>query len=346
MDSINSSLGKRKSLEFCEYRLQNPSRAKNTIWKSFKQYAEAHNRKEYVVCMICRQAEESLAQTEHRSMNPSSYEVKYGDSKSTGKLEKHIKTRHSSELAAISQSNASEHIRSGKKITDFVCYGGKAEVALFKFIVHTYQPMSLVENQYFRDYCLSLNSSARCYSRKYVSSKLSDIAIAVKEKIKVMIDGKYVALTGDKWSSVTHQSYLGLTCHFINDDWELMRVTLKCSPTESEGSTATETANGFMRVIDEYGIDKAYISAIVTDTEPTMNAFGRILKESSIPWLGCVDHILELSTGKAFDDAVIPGNNGCRKACRQLVSTFQHSLKSTHGIAQANPTTEYSHDSY
>jgi hypothetical protein len=104
------------------------------------------------------------------------------------------------------------------------------------------------------------------------------------------------------------------------------RITLCCSTTESAGSTAPELISDFLAVITAYGINKADISAIVTDTEPTMNAFGRLMRqEHGIQWIGCVDHILELVTGKAFDDDKYEGNIGCMRAARKLVGVFRHS---------------------
>jgi len=81
-----------------------------------------------------------------------------------------------------------------------------------------------------------------------------------------------------------------------------------------------------MTVIQKYEIKTTFISAIVTDTEPTMNSFGRLMhQQHGIAWIGCVDHILELCTAKAFDDCNYQSNVGCMKATRQLVGTFRHS---------------------
>ena len=81
-----------------------------------------------------------------------------------------------------------------------------------------------------------------------------------------------------------------------------------------------------MQVIQDYSIEHKYISAIVTDTEPAMNCFGKEMgSRHDIAWIGCVDHILELCTGKAFDDSKYPTNVGCMKAARKLVETFRHS---------------------
>jgi len=104
------------------------------------------------------------------------------------------------------------------------------------------------------------------------------------------------------------------------------RISLSCSTTNSEGSTADELVTDFFAVFQQYDLKKKFITAIVTDTEPTMNCFGRKMKEEhKVAWVGCIDHILELASGKAFDDSKYDKNAGCMKACRQLVGEFRHS---------------------
>jgi len=73
--------------------------------------------------------------------------------------------------------------------------------------------------------------------------------------------------------------------------------------------------------------------SIVTDTEPTMIAAGRIYVQGSLKeggkskWLGCIDHLLQLVTHKAFSD--LPMSEGSLKACRNLVNFFNLSPQAT-----------------
>ena len=51
---------------------------------------------------------------------------------------------------------------------------------------------------------------------------------AEKEKLlEELRQVEYVALTGDFWTSVATESYLGLTAHFISSDWQLMSRVLQ-----------------------------------------------------------------------------------------------------------------------
>jgi hypothetical protein len=73
------------------------------------------------------------------------------------------------------------------------------------------------------------------------------------------------------------------------------------------------------------------MTAVVTDTEATMVAAGRLFVEHSAramgttKWHGCVDHLLELVTGIAFTDA--PETIGAMSACRSIVNFFNSSTQ-------------------
>ena len=45
---------------------------------------------------------------------------------------------------------------------------------------------------------------------------------------------KDVALTGDQWTSVSNDNYLGVTAHFTNKEWNLLPFALTVSKTEEQ----------------------------------------------------------------------------------------------------------------
>jgi len=62
--------------------------------------------------------------------------------------------------------------------------------------------------------------------------------------------------------------------------------------------------------------------AAVTDTEATMIAASQLfvsrssLQGGKTKWLGCINHLLQLVTKKAFSD--VPQSEGALKACQSL----------------------------
>jgi hypothetical protein len=71
------------------------------------------------------------------------------------------------------------------------------------------------------------------------------------------------------------------------------------------------------------------MTAVVTDTEATMNAAGRMMVKNAeqrggvAKWHGCIDRLLELVTGIAFKD--LPESDGTMSASRTLINFFNSS---------------------
>jgi hypothetical protein len=111
-----------------------------------------------------------------------------------------------------------------------------------------------------------------------------------------MLVGIYYSLTCDHWTSNSGVSYLGATCHFINNDMELVSFTLCCSEHTGD-STAPAILNELKVAMEVFDLKPEFCVAVVIDTAPVMGLFGRLLTATyGIPHLYCVDHSLELIT--------------------------------------------------
>lgn len=53
-----------------------------------------------------------------------------------------------------------------------------------------------------------------------------------KVKLALSSSSTMVCLTTDAWTNVATEAYLGITCHFINDDWELISYIFTTMPLE------------------------------------------------------------------------------------------------------------------
>lgn len=154
-------------------------------------------------------------------------------------------------------------------------------------------------------------------------------AIAVLSEI---LKDEYFALTDDGWTSRRNKSYTAVTAHWIDDNWKLNSCTLGCKPKEGR-ATAVDHVAAVESMMAKFSLSYKKLVANVTDTEATMIAAGRLLIDHSLAnggkasWGPCVDHVLECSTGIAFDD--IPNSLGTMAGCRKLAGHF-------HSSSQAN----------
>ncbi len=132
------------------------------------------------------------------------------------------------------------------------------------------------------------------------------------------------------------QTYLGMTAHYLNESWELKKVSLQCNLLRTAHSTAEDMLENFLGALKEYDIQLQNVTAVVTDTEPTMNKFGRLLKQRNVSWIGCVCHLLEISSAKVMERK--QGNTDLEevlKAARKLVGHFKHSSQRSKALFDA-----------
>jgi hypothetical protein len=136
-------------------------------------------------------------------------------------------------------------------------------------------------------------------------------------------------MTTDAWTSITKTGYVTCTIHFIDQDtWKLHSMVLGLY--EKTGRSRAQDCVGYAeQQMDDYGLPYSNMTAVVTDTEATMVAAGRLFVEHSrnangeTAWHGCIDHQLELVTGIAFTDDV--DTLGTMSACRALINFFNSS---------------------
>jgi hypothetical protein len=147
------------------------------------------------------------------------------------------------------------------------------------FIVDSLQPLCLVNLPSFRGlleayyWARSLTKGAIITSSDTLRTNLRLRAESVRASLRSIVQGQYVAVTCDFWTSAATQSYASLVAHFIDDEWKLQCRTLECSHME-EDKNAVNVAAKIEAMRRSYGIDDAHIVAVVTDNDATNNLAG------------------------------------------------------------------------
>ncbi|XP_044155622.1 E3 SUMO-protein ligase ZBED1-like [Bufo gargarizans] len=131
-----------------------------------------------------------------------------------------------------------------------------------------------------------------------------------------------IALTADIWTSVATEAYLGITCHYIGDDWKMNSICLTTMPLE-ERHTAAHIAEWLEEVLERFQIPPKKIIALVHDNAANMVAAANILEEKH-GWssIRCTGHTLQLVINGAMKNAVI---DRAVSAARGLVEHFKKS---------------------
>ncbi len=292
------------------------------VWNHFKPIM---TNKEHASCVLC------------------SENIFYGSSRSTGMLEHHIQRRHpkvhSDMLKAHSQEwlakigngedGATELTQSS--MSGFVVACPTFESCLLKWMIKTYQPLRSCKSDEFRMMCKALKRRSPTIGSNWLSQWLKMEYHEVQAKLIVILKGQYFALTTDAWTSIAKVGYVTCTLHFIDHEtWKLHSMVLGLY--EKTGcSRAIDCVQYAKHQMQEYNLPYSRMTAVVTDTEATMVAAGRLFVEHSArangttKWHGCINHLLELFTGIAFTNA--PETVGAMSACRSIVSFFDSSMQ-------------------
>lgn len=271
-------------------------------------------------------------------------DVKVGISKSTGKLQQHMEQVHREKVkldeVEKKRKLLEEHHDSSKQ-TRLSSFFSKSPVApnfratYLKWTVDTYQPFSTCKHPSFREMIQSVNPKAETISTQVVKQLLLEKETEVIATMTVMLSGHHFALTDDGWTSRACKSYTAVTAHWIDECWKLHSCTLGCKPKDGKAQ-AEDHVQAIEDLMTKFNLSYTKLVANVTDTEPTMVKAGRLIIANSIRgggkahWGPCVDHLLECTTGIAFDDT--PLSLDTMAHCRGLSGHFKSSSQANDNL--------------
>ena len=115
-------------------------------------------------------------------------------------------------------------------------------------------------------------------------------------------------------STLNNNSFLGLTIHYINKEWQLKHFLLDII-SFNERHTANNITNAILSVLTEFSL-KEKVLGIKTDNATTMLAVGRLIAESleydivnsTFENYRCAAHIINLAANQGLeliDNAIV-----------------------------------------
>ena len=101
-----------------------------------------------------------------------------------------------------------------------------------RFVVKTLQPLSITDDQYFRDLLKEAEPRYQPICRDTLKDRLKKEKKEVEAEIKKEISGKAVAITHDSWTSLNTESYETVTASYIDENWDLKIKVLETLKVE------------------------------------------------------------------------------------------------------------------
>ncbi|XP_061542548.1 E3 SUMO-protein ligase ZBED1-like [Phycodurus eques] len=196
--------------------------------------------------------------------------------------------------------------------------------SILNMLVADMRPLSMVDDKGFRKMISTFNPKYSMPSLTYFTNMMEKKHQEMTAKLEnVLQDTECVALTTDFWTSVATEAYLGVTCHFLGEDWEMKSLYLTTMRLE-ERHAAADIADWLEETVAKFHIPFTKVKVVVHDNGANVVAAAGILEDRH-GWasLRCSGHTLNLVVQNTLKNKDTIAN--CVDSARCLVEHFNKS---------------------
>ena len=197
------------------------------------------------------------------------------------------------------------------------------------FIVKDTHPLSVVESNRFKSLMKMAVPHFAIPSRKHFSqSIIPSLYLQLRIRIETSLrQAEYCSFMTDLWTAkYQNRSYVSLTCHFIDQEWELYSYCLETCDLPID-HTAENVAAELSQLLMDWNIREKLTGFTTDNGRNIVNAMEK-LDLLNFP---CLGHTLQLSVKKSFD---IHAVSKMLSRVRRLVNHFHKSTKSTYKLVE------------
>lgn len=167
--------------------------------------------------------------------------------------------------------------------------------SILNMIITDMRLLSMVEDSGFKAMVSTFHPKYELPSRTFFTKQMEKKYEVIKAKMKQALqETDSVALTTDIETSISTEAYMGVTCHYIGKNWNMVSHSLTTMPLE-ERHTAANIAEWIEEVTAKFYIPAKKIKAVVHDNGANVVAAAKIL-EGRHGWASvrCAGHTLNL----------------------------------------------------
>ena len=252
--------------------------------------------------------------------------LKYNNS--TTSLNYHLNVSHSAVLQAAasgSQSQPTIPTAFGRRVCGSIKSEGITQ-RICDMVTTDLLPINVVDGQGFREVLKYIEPGYKIPSRTTITTRVEASYVRKKAELKIQLATANVALTTDCWTSLTTESYITVTCHYIEPDWQLMSAVLL---TESMPvrHTADNLADKLNQAVDIWGLSRRVVACVHDNARNIVSA----KSPTRVNWLSvpCFAHTLQLAINDGFATYI----NRVIVAASRLVQHFNHSNPANKALA-------------
>lgn len=271
-----------------EIEIYTPDHFKSNVWRyfGFENIQGKITGKDKVICRICRtklsyHGTTSNLRAHLSTLHPGKLEVEGVEGEGSGPRQARIDSM-------LSPSRGLPYARQ-KRAADL----------LTRFVCEDMRPINVIYGSGFQAFVHELEPRFKIPCFRTISGQITKLYDTTKDGIRGMLRGEKLGLTTDGWSSLATESYVTVTAHFIDEDWEMRNVVLDTSELQT-AHTAANVSTCIDSILQEYQVERESVLAITTDNATNyVNAVERYLRITDIP---CMAHTINLAARKGLSE--------------------------------------------
>nr|XP_054592988.1 E3 SUMO-protein ligase ZBED1-like [Nothobranchius furzeri] len=167
------------------------------------------------------------------------------------------------------------------------------------FIAVDMRPFSVVDNIGFREMLRVLEPRYNLPSRTYFTeTAVPALYNETKAKLETAVSAApAVALTSDGWTSRATQSFLTVTVHYIDAEWQMKSSVLQTRLIESHATN--DLAKALSEAVEDWKLVRAKGTIPVT-TDNARNIVNSVTAAGLGPQIGCFAHTINIAAQKGM----------------------------------------------
>ncbi|KAL0150995.1 hypothetical protein M9458_053722 [Cirrhinus mrigala] len=228
--------------------LEAPLSLKADVWTHFGFKAKEGNQGIDKTNAICKHCQASIRYTGN-----------------TTNLRSHLQRHHADKLASPQSKKTRDPTQTTldnttSKLPSNSVRAQKITESVVHYICKGLCPYSVVENTGFRFMINTLDPRYMIPTRSYMTDKaVPRIYDKVKDDVKsALSSAPRVALTCDGWTSRATEAFVTITCHYVDEEWELMSHVLQTRAMH-ESHTGSNIAELLKAALEEWDLEEAKV---------------------------------------------------------------------------------------
>lgn len=191
----------------------------------------------------------------------------------------------------------------------------------------------LVDSPSFQAFVHELDPRYVIPGRKVVSRTLIPARYdkTKSEKKARMSRSKAKAVTTDMWTSASNTSYMGVTAHWIEEDFSMQSACLAVKPAPGS-HTADYIAEEMQAVLNDWSIDSSSLHVV---TDSGANVKKAMSKLPAVHWRACFAHTLQLCVNAGLASREVTELPKVLSKARAIVGHFRRSPLATSELEKA-----------